>query len=125
MTKVLYIDDDPSYRDIISEIFEWDFPDVECQVAETGTEGINIVKEGFAPDLVLLDLQSSGGTIEGALQTLALLKELAPKAQVVAYTAHPDYTTSTLLGMGFDAHCDIKGDKASPAAFRQWIQKYL
>ena len=49
MTKVLYVDDDPSYLEIVQEILQEDFTGVECWTAETATEGIAIVREGFVP----------------------------------------------------------------------------
>lgn len=54
-TKILYIEDATEQIDIVKNILEFQFKDVEVQTASDGLEGIKKARE-WDPDLILLDL---------------------------------------------------------------------
>jgi CheY-like chemotaxis protein len=54
-TKVLYVEDASEQADIVTTILEYQFKDIEVQIARDGLEGIKIARE-WDPDLILLDL---------------------------------------------------------------------
>jgi CheY-like chemotaxis protein len=54
-TKVLYIEDARDQADVVAEILEFQFEDIEVQTAINGLEGINKART-WDPDLILLDL---------------------------------------------------------------------
>lgn len=54
-TKVLYIEDSPDQADIVTQILEYQFEDIEVQTASDGWEGFNKART-WEPDLILLDL---------------------------------------------------------------------
>jgi CheY-like chemotaxis protein len=54
-TKVLYIEDSPEQADIVTQILEHQFEDIEVQTASDGWEGLNKARI-WQPDLILLDL---------------------------------------------------------------------
>jgi CheY-like chemotaxis protein len=54
-TKVLYIEDSPEQADIVTQILEHQFEDIEVQTANDGWEGFNLART-WEPDLILLDL---------------------------------------------------------------------
>jgi two-component system response regulator RpaA len=53
--KILYIEDAKEQADIVASILEFQFEDVEVQIASDGMEGIRKARE-WDPDLILLDL---------------------------------------------------------------------
>ena len=53
--RVLYIEDDKDQAVIVTNILEYQFGDIEIQIANDGLEGIKKARE-WDPDLVLLDL---------------------------------------------------------------------
>jgi len=54
-TRILYIEDAKEQADAIVSILEYQFEDVQVQVATDGLEGIRKAQE-WNPDLILLDL---------------------------------------------------------------------
>ena len=54
-TKVLYIEDAIEQANLITEILEFQFEDIEVQTASDGWEGLNKARTR-EPDLILLDL---------------------------------------------------------------------
>jgi CheY-like chemotaxis protein len=53
--KILYIEDAKDQADIVVNILEYRFDDVEVQVASDGMEGVRKARD-WDPDLILLDL---------------------------------------------------------------------
>lgn len=68
--KVLYVDDEPDIRTIVEMSLGLD-PDIKLRVAESGRTALDIVDNGFQPDIALLDLmmpQMSGKDLLGHLR---------------------------------------------------------
>jgi CheY-like chemotaxis protein len=57
--KVLYVDDEPDIREVAVMALEMD-GSMEVRSAGSGPEGLQILDEGFVPDVVLLDVMMPG-----------------------------------------------------------------
>jgi CheY-like chemotaxis protein len=75
---VLVVDDSPEIQRYLRTLLEMDSYRVET--ASSGYEALQRLRLGFAPQLVLLDLQMPG--MDG-LETLRLLQEFRPKPKVI------------------------------------------
>ncbi|MBL0170827.1 MAG: response regulator [Gemmatimonadaceae bacterium] len=83
---MLVVEDEPSIRDILVELFEVDSNTVVA--AEYLPEALEKLRvQRF--DLVVTDLRL-GGKRDGGLQVMALAGMLSPDATVLALTAYPD-----------------------------------
>ena len=59
--KVLLIDDDPAFRELMGIMLETDIPDIQITEAEDGHEGEKIIKELNIYDVILLDYKMPNG----------------------------------------------------------------
>lgn len=86
MKRVLIVDDSPTVRQALCELFvrEGDFE--VCGQAENGRDAIEKA-EHFRPDLIVTDLSMP---IMNGLEETRLLKTLMPGVPVIIYTAHND-----------------------------------
>jgi DNA-binding NarL/FixJ family response regulator len=84
--SILIVDDSPTVRQALCELFtlEKDF-DV-CGEAENGQEAIERAKQ-LEPDLIVTDLSMP---IMSGLEEARILKQLMPTVPVIIYTAHSD-----------------------------------
>jgi DNA-binding NarL/FixJ family response regulator len=84
--SILIVDDSPTVRQALCELFtrEKDF-DV-CGEAENGQEAIERAKQ-LEPDLIVTDLSMP---IMSGLEKARVLKQLMPTVPVIIYTAHSD-----------------------------------
>lgn len=100
--KIVAIDDEPEFIDMLKNYFSLRGYDIE--IAVRGAKGIEIVKER-KPDIVLMDLKMPG--IDGD-EVLKLLKSIDPSPQVIFITAYDDggKTKARLLKMGAYAYFD-------------------
>lgn len=53
--KVIYVDDEPDIRTIVEMALGLD-PEIKLRIAESGRTALDIVDNGFEPDIALLDL---------------------------------------------------------------------
>jgi two-component system, NtrC family, response regulator AtoC len=83
--NILLVDDEPGMLRYIRTLLEVDSFKVET--ATCGTDALQRVQQGLAPDLVLLDLLMPG--IDG-LQTLEQLRQLQPRLKVVMLSCVSD-----------------------------------
>jgi DNA-binding NarL/FixJ family response regulator len=86
MKRVLVVDDSPTVRQALCELFvrEGDFE--VCGQAEDGRDAIEKAQH-FHPDLIVTDLSMP---IMNGLEETRLLKSLMPRVPVIIYTAHKD-----------------------------------
>ena len=100
--KIVAIDDEPEFIDMLKNYFSLRGYDIE--IAVRGAKGIEIIKER-KPDIVLMDLKMPG--IDGD-EVLKLLKSIDPSPQVIFITAYDDggKTKARLLKMGAYAYFD-------------------
>lgn len=82
---VLLIEDSPEVQRYLRLLLELDHYRVE--VADNGEQGIQRLRDGCTPGVVLLDMQMPG--LDG-LQTLQALRELQPKLKVIMCSAEDD-----------------------------------
>jgi len=82
---VLVIEDSPEVQRYLRLLLELDHYRVET--ADNGEAGVQRVREGCAPGVVLLDMQMPG--MDG-LQTLQRLRELQPGLKVIMCSAQDD-----------------------------------
>ncbi|HXZ30800.1 MAG TPA: response regulator [Terriglobales bacterium] len=82
---VLVIDDSPEVRRYLRLVLETDHYRVE--VAANGESGLERLRTGWTPSVVLLDMQMPG--MDG-LQTLRHLRELLPELKVIMCSSQDD-----------------------------------
>lgn len=82
---VLLIEDSPEVQRYLRLLLELDHYRVE--VADNGEQGIQRLRDGCSPAIVLLDMQMPG--MDG-LETLQRLRELQPTLQVIMCSAQDD-----------------------------------
>ena len=82
---VLLIEDSPEVQRYLRLLLELEHYRVE--VADSGEEGLQRLRDGCAPGVVLLDMQMPG--MDG-LQTLQRLREMQPGLQVIMCSAQDD-----------------------------------
>ncbi len=83
--KILYVDDDPTLRRLISFVLK-QWPDWEIQTASNGREGVAIAL-AESPDLILMDLvmpAMDGFQVTAALRTNPRTRHIP----IVAFTAY-------------------------------------
>jgi two-component system OmpR family response regulator len=83
--RVLLVDDDQSFRNVITEYLEG-FRGYEVRAAVSGEEGMRALAD-YQPDIVLLDLMMPG---IGGMAALRQMKALYPSLCVVMVTANED-----------------------------------
>jgi two-component system nitrogen regulation response regulator NtrX len=86
--RVLVVDDEKGVREALLQLLEYE--DIEVKLAASGAEGLQAYPE-FHPHLVLLDVKMSG--MDG-LETLAKIREIDPRAQVVMISGHGTIQTA-------------------------------
>lgn len=82
--SVLYVEDEPAARDILSSILVKKYPDINLMVAENGEQGLKVFKENL-PFIVITDI--SMPQMDG-FQLAIAIKELQPETLIIATTAH-------------------------------------
>jgi CheY-like chemotaxis protein len=79
--KILMVDDDKFLISLYQKRGET-FPDVELRTALSGQEALDLLKGGFTPDVVALDITMAGLTGIEVLKRMRA-ENIAPNAQVV------------------------------------------
>ncbi|HZQ29406.1 MAG TPA: response regulator transcription factor [Acidimicrobiales bacterium] len=97
------IDDDAELRTLIEVMLDVDSRFRLVGQAGDGHAGVAVV-ERTQPDVIVLDLHLPG--IDG-ITALPRLREAAPKARIVVFSAFPDpYTLLEVVERGADAYLD-------------------
>ncbi len=87
--RILIVDDEPAIRTLYEEEFEEE--GYEARVAASGEEALAML-DGFAPDVVTLDIKMPGG-MDG-IEALRRIKGRRPGLPVILCTAYPHYKAS-------------------------------
>ncbi len=82
-TKIMIVDDESEFAATLAERLE--LRGLEVITADCGEQAIANVREGWNPDVVLLDLKMPG--LDG-LETLELIKNHDPSIEVIILTGH-------------------------------------
>jgi DNA-binding response OmpR family regulator len=91
---ILIVDDDPALLKMAGEILRADF-DVSC--AKSGFEAISLIKNGFLPDIILLDVDMPG---MNGFDTLRKLREVSTATDVpVVYLTGVNTPDAELEGL--------------------------
>ena len=83
--RVLVIDDDPGICEAIHDVLQLE--DIEVRVASCGADGIQTLRSGYRPGLILLDLMMPGTDGPWFCSERAKDPELL-KIQVIIMSAH-------------------------------------
>ena len=86
--RVLVVDDEQGVREALRQFLEYE--DIEVRTVDSCADALKVYPE-FHPHLVLLDVKMAG--LDG-LQTLAQLRELDARAQVVMISGHGTIQTA-------------------------------
>ncbi len=86
--RVLVVDDEKGVREALRQLLEYE--EIEVRAVDSGTEALKAYAE-FLPHLVLLDVKMAG--VDG-LETLAQLRALDERAQVVMISGHGTIQTA-------------------------------
>ncbi|GFO59997.1 hypothetical protein GMST_23220 [Geomonas silvestris] len=89
--SLLYVEDEPEARGMLSRMLALNYPGLRIHVAENGITGLEIFRE-FRPHIVLTDLNMP---VMSGIQMAREIKALEPEVVTVAVTAYSD--TSYLL----------------------------
>ena len=110
---MLLADDHPGIRHVLRDYL--DRLDTLQVVGEIGrSTDLRRALDTCHPDLVILDLELGQGL--GAEDAVAQIRDLAPEARIVIYSAHSDFQIVTLmLGLGVDGYI-LKTDEMSAVA---------
>src|SRR4051794_6971619 len=101
--RVAVVDDDVDVRDLLALLFDLDDRFLVVGIAETGTEGIELVRR-VVPDVVVGDLELP--EVDG-LTLIDEVRALALDVRVVVFSAFPDpFTLVEVLRHGADAYLD-------------------
>lgn len=86
--KVLLVDDDPRFRQVIGEYLA--SRRLELETAASGEQALERLAT-FRPDVVLLDLLMPG---IGGLETLRRIQAVSPRTRVIMVTGHEDLSVA-------------------------------
>ncbi len=89
---VLVVDDEDSVREVASEILK--FLGYSVLAAPSGEKGVELLRGGARPDVVLLDLIMPG---MNGFQTLQALRAIEPDLPVLISTGYADRAASEFL----------------------------
>jgi CheY-like chemotaxis protein len=89
MFKILIVEDNATFRQLLKEILRNRFHPIEVMEASNGAEGLSKI-ESFGPDLIFMDIQLPG---ESGLTLTQRIKKERPEIRVIILTSYdlPEY----------------------------------
>jgi CheY-like chemotaxis protein len=82
--SLLYVEDDPDTRALLSWVIRRQFPDIELHVAENGRIGFDLFKE-HSPNIVVTDINMP---IMDGIQMSRLIKDINSEVTVIAVSGN-------------------------------------
>jgi CheY-like chemotaxis protein len=85
MIKILYVEDNPTQRELMTRLLELEMEDYEIRFARNGSEGLDMAKE-WRPDVILMDLRMPG---MNGFEAIEQIRAFSPTAQtpIIAISA--------------------------------------
>jgi len=83
---LLYVEDEPTTRDVVSTIVRRKFPQIRIHTAENGQEGLERFKE-TRPDIVITDIKMP---LMNGIEMARTIKTLNGAAYIIVTSAHSD-----------------------------------
>jgi two-component system nitrate/nitrite response regulator NarL len=87
MKAVVIVEDDPDIQSLISIIFSMDPRFEVAGVAETAEDALEVVRK-TKPQIIVLDDRLAGALT--GVEVVPEMKEAAPEAKIILFTAHAD-----------------------------------
>jgi len=84
--SMLYVEDEPESREILSSILSRKYPDTQLHVAENGVQGLELFKK-HRPNIVITDISMP---LMDGIRMSSEIKSLNPETTIVAVTAYSD-----------------------------------
>jgi len=99
MLNVLHVDDEPDIREVAALALEMD-PDMTVRSASSGQEALELLRSGYAPDVILLDVMMPTLDGPGTLERLRQMPQHV-RTPVVFMTARAQsHELDRFLGLG-------------------------
>lgn len=92
MKTIVIVEDDPDIQDLIEAIFSMDSRFCVARMVESAEEAIDVVRASGA-EIIVLD-HGLRGVLSG-LAAAQQLKDLAPQAKIIMFTAHAEIEAQT------------------------------
>lgn len=106
MFKILFVEDDISFRQLICDLVQSQFPSVQVYEAKTSTEALFQIEDS-CPDLIVLNIN----LFDGGLALCREVKSICPQLPVVM-TANQDIAECRQAVFRVGANCLISKDGA-------------
>jgi len=100
MKAVVIVEDDPDIQSLIATIFSMDPRFSVAGLAESAEDALEIVRTA-APEIIVLDDRLSGALT--GVDAVPQLKEAAPQAKIILFTAHADLQARAVSQPAIDA----------------------
>lgn len=108
MSRILIIDDEPAFREMVRNFLEAEGHEVLD--AESGEAGLQLFRS-HAPDLIVTDIFMPG---IGGLETIVKIREENPDVRIIAVSGQDGIAAATLLPSG-----DKGADRGLAKPFRR------
>jgi two-component system, NarL family, nitrate/nitrite response regulator NarL len=100
MKSVVIVEDDPDIQSLISTIFSMDPRFSVAGLAESAEEALELART-TGPEIIVLD-DRLAGSLTG-VEAVPQLKEAAPDAKIILFTAHADLQARVVNQPAIDA----------------------
>ena len=100
MKSVVIVEDDPDIQSLIATIFSMDPRFEVCGLAESAEDALEIAR-ATKPEIIVLD-DRLAGPLTG-VDAVPHLKEVAPQAKIILFTAHADLQAQVVDQPDIDA----------------------
>jgi DNA-binding NarL/FixJ family response regulator len=100
MKSVVIVEDDPDIQSLIATIFSMDPRFCVTGLAESAEEAVELARAA-EPEVIVLD-DRLAGELTG-VEAVPQLKEVAPKAKIILFTAHADLRARVVSQPAIDA----------------------
>jgi DNA-binding NarL/FixJ family response regulator len=100
MKSVVIVEDDPDIQSLIETIFSMDPRFCVSGLADSAEDAVALART-TEPEIIVLDDRLAGALT--GVDAVPLLKEVAPKAKIILFTAHADLQARVVSQPDIDA----------------------